>query len=134
MTERVFLDTSVLIRYLAEDDPPRAFAAASVIDGAATVVVSTGVILEAVHVLRTSLGHTNPSLGEALVAFLSKGNVALADADATHVVGALERTLRSSARRISDAIIAVAAEQAACHWIATFDEKFASPTIPSRLL
>ena len=65
---------------------------------------------------------------------LSKGNVWLSDADAAHVVAGIERTLRKSARRIPDAIIAAAAEHARCDWIATFDESFESPTVPSRLL
>jgi predicted nucleic acid-binding protein len=134
MADRVFLDTSVLIRYLAEDDPPRAFVAASLIDGQSTIVISTGVLLEALHVLRTAFGATNPALGEALISMLSKRNVELADADAGAVVSAISRTLRVSARRIPDAIVAAAAEQAGCGWIATFDEGFASPSVPSRLL
>jgi predicted nucleic acid-binding protein len=134
MAERVFLDTSVVVRYLAEDDPARAFAAASLIDGKGTVVVSTGVLLEALHVLRSAFGATNPALGEALISLLSRRNVELADADAASVVSGISRTLRLSARRIPDAILAASAEQAGCAWIATFDDGFASPTIPSRLL
>jgi predicted nucleic acid-binding protein len=30
--------------------------------------------------------------------------------------------------------LAAAAEQAGCDWIATFDEAFTSPTVPSRLI
>jgi predicted nucleic acid-binding protein len=132
--ERVFLDSSILIRYLAADDPPRAFAAAVLIDGDQTVVVSTGVLFETVHSLRTKLGTTNPELGQALISFLAKENVELADADLGRLVSSIERTLKLSARRIPDAILAAAAEQAECAWIATFDEGFVSPTVPSRLL
>lgn len=134
MSGRVFLDTSVLIRYFAADDPPRALAAASLIDGDQTVVVSTGSILETLHVLRTDYGVTNPALGRGLIRFLSKHNVSLADADVTAVVAGIERTLGLSERRIPDAILAAAAEAAGCDWIATFDEKFASPSVPSRLI
>jgi predicted nucleic acid-binding protein len=131
---RVFVDTSVVIRYLADDDPPRALAAAELIDSDATVIVSTGVILEAIHVLRTVYGSRNPELGQAVIRLLSKRNVSLSDADAGAVMAAIERTLKVSERRISDAVLAAAAEQAECDWIATFDEAFASPTIPSRLI
>jgi predicted nucleic acid-binding protein len=131
---RVFLDTSVLIRYFAADDPTRAFAAASLIDGDQTVVVSTGSILETLHVMRIEYGVTNPALGRGLIRFLSKHNVILADADVTAVVAGIERTLQLSERRIPDAILAAAAEGAGCDWIATFDEKFASPSVPSRLI
>ncbi len=134
MTERVFLDTSVLIRYLAEDDPPRALAAATLIDGDRTLVISGVVLLEAIHGLRTSMGHSNPDLARAMIAFLTRADVELVDADRAHVVGALEWTIRSSARRIPDAILAATAMQADCDWIATFDEAFASPTVPSRLI
>ena len=50
------------------------------------------------------------------------------------VVAAIERTLEHSERRIPDAILAAAAEQAGCAWIATFDESFVSPSVPSRLI
>ena len=103
-------------------------------DEEAAVVLSTGVILEAVHVLRTQLGVKNPGLGQGLIKFLSRHNVSLADADAGAVVAGIERTLSRSERRIPDAILAAAAEQAGCDWIATFDEAFTSPTVPSRLI
>jgi len=132
--ERVFVDSSVLVRYLAGDDPPRAFAAASLIDGDDTVVVSTGVLFETIHTMRTEYRSSNPGLGEAMIALLTKENVELADADLGRLVASIERTLTQSARRTPDAILAAAAEQAACAWIATFDEGFASPTVPARLL
>jgi predicted nucleic acid-binding protein len=134
MSERVFLDTSVLIRYLAGGDPPRAFAAATLIDSDRTLVVSGVALIETVHVMRTAAGMTNPELARALIAFLARANVELVDADRAHVVAALEWSLRSSARRIPDAIISSTAHKARCDWIATFDESFASPTVPARLL
>ena len=134
MDERVFLDTGVLVRYFATDDPPRALAAAKLIDGAATVVVSTGSVVETIHVMRTRYGFRNPELGLGLIEFLTKHNVLLADADAGAVVAGIERTLAFSERRIPDAILAAAAEEAGCDWIATFDEDFSSPTVPSRLI
>jgi predicted nucleic acid-binding protein len=134
VTERIFLDTSVLIRYFAEDDPPRALAAAALVDDADDLVISTGVLLETVHVLRTDYGVANPFLAQLLIQLLSRDNLRLADADATHVVQGLEWSLRASARRIPDAIIAAAARASGCDWIATFDEKFSSPTLPSRLI
>ena len=134
MSERVFLDASVVIRYLAEDDPPRALAAAKLIDSDRTLVVSGVVLLETVHALRTTVGQVNPELARAVILFVSRENVELVDADKAHLVAALEWSLASSARRIPDAIVATTAEQAACDWIATFDEAFSSPTVPSRLL
>jgi len=134
MTDRVFCDSGVLIRYLAEDDLPRAIAASELIDGQSRLVISTGVLFETVHVLRTQHGFADPRLATALIELLSRENIELADADAGHVVAGLTWTLRSSSRRIPDAVIAAAATQAGCDWIATFDEAFASPTVPSWLL
>jgi predicted nucleic acid-binding protein len=134
MTERVFIDTSVVIRYLAEDDPPRAFAAAALIESDRVLVVSGVVLVETIHAMRTSFGHANPTLARAVIRFLTLENVELADADKAHIVAALEWGLESSARKIPDALVAATAEQAGCDWIATFDEAFTSPTVPSRLL
>lgn len=134
MSERVFADTSIILRAFTDDDPPRALAAARLIDGPATVVVSTGVLLEAVHTLRSQYGIDNPRIGIGLVALLTRDNVELADADQAATVAAIRWTMRIAARRIPDAIIAAAAERAGCDWIATFDERFTSPTVPVRTI
>jgi predicted nucleic acid-binding protein len=134
MTERVFLDASVVVRYLSEDDPARAVAAAELIDGDRTMVISGVVLLESMHALRTGMGHENPALSRALIRFLTRENVEIVDADKAHLVAALERAMGTSARRISDAVIAATAEHAGCAWMATFDEAFRSPTIPARLI
>ena len=97
-------------------------------------MVSTGVILETVHVLRTQYDFTNPVLAELLVRFLSRRNVTVSDADKSGMIGALYWTQGVSARRISDAIVVAAAQQAGVEAIVTFDEKMASPTVPVRLL
>lgn len=134
MPSRVFLDTSVLIRYFAEDDPPRAFAAATLIESVTQLVISTGVLIEAIHVLRTRYGIRNPELAQGLIDFLARDNIEVSDADRGHLTEGLQWSLRASGRHIPDAILAAAAEQAACDWIATFDEGFSSPSVPSRLI
>ncbi len=134
MAARVFCDTSVLVRYFAEDDPPRALAAARLFDSDATLVVSTTALLELVHVLRTEFKVANPRLGEGLIRFLTRDGVELIDADRGATVAAIRWSLRSSARRLPDAILAAAAEYARCDAIATFDERMESPTVPVRLL
>lgn len=131
---RAFLDTSVLIRYFVEDDVPRALAAAELIEGAARLVVSTGVVLETIHVLRTDYGLDNPVLAGLLIRFLSRSNVVVADADKAGLIGALLWRQGASARRLSDAIVVTAAEKADVDFIATFDEKMAAPRVAVRLL
>jgi predicted nucleic acid-binding protein len=131
---RVFADTSVLVRYFVDDDPARAFAAATLVDSSNTIVVSTTALLELVHVLRTDHGIRNPTLAEGLIRFLARANVELADADQAAAIAGIRWTTRVSARRIPDALIAAAAEHARCDWIATFDERMASPTVPVRAI
>jgi predicted nucleic acid-binding protein len=131
---RLFCDTGVLVRYFADDDPPRALAAARLVDGEETLVVSTAAIIELVHVLRTDYGIQNPMLGDGLIRFLTRDNVELVDADQGATVAAIRWSLRVSARRIADAILAAAAEHARSDAIATFDERMESPTVPIQLL
>ena len=131
---RVFVDTGVLIRYFAEDDPPRALAAARLIDSDTTLVLSTGVLIELVHALRTQHGMANPAIGNALIRFLSRPNIELSDASRGQVIAALMWSLSTSARRIPDAIIAKAAEASRVDYIATFDERMSSPAVPIRLI
>ena len=130
----VFCDTSVLIRYFAEDDIPRAAAAAAFLDSGQEIVVSTGVILECLHVLRSQHGFTNPVLADLFTRFLSLQRVTVSDADKSGVLGAIAWTRNVSARRIADALIVSAAKRAGVEAIATFDEAMSSPTVPVRLL
>ena len=131
---RLFCDTGVLVRYFTGDDPPRALAAAELIDSEAVLVISTAVLLETTHVLRGDYGLSNPIIGQFLIELLMRENVRLTDADQAETVAALQWSLRSSARRIPDAVIAAAAQRAACTQIVTFDEAFDSPSVPVRLL
>ncbi len=131
---RVYVDTSVLVRYFADDDPARAFAAATLVDGDDTLVVSTASLIELVHVLRTEYRVANPELANGLATFLARENVELADADRDGTIAALRWSARASARRIPDALIGAAAERARCAWIATFDQEMTTRTVPVRSL
>jgi predicted nucleic acid-binding protein len=122
------------VRYFASDDPPRAFAAAGLVDSDAQLFVSTGVLIELVHALRVEQAATDPDLAQGLIQFLSRTNVHVIDADAASIVAGLNWSVRDSARRIPDAILAAAAQRAACDYIASFDERFSSPSVQVRLL
>lgn len=131
---RVFCDSGVIVRYFVGDDPARSLAAARLIDGDDTVVVSTAVLLEAIHVLRGEYQVPNPELGAGLIRFLSRADVELLDADQESAIAGIGWSLRHSARRIPDALVAAAAEFARCDVIATFDESFRSPSVPVRMI
>lgn len=132
---RIFCDTSVLIRYWTGDDPPRALAAAALLErDDVEPVISSGVLIEAVHALRTRYRLTDLQAGPLLISFLTRENVRLSDADKAIAVEALRWSSDASSRRIPDALLAAAAERSGCEAIATFDEKFRSPSVPIRLL
>ena len=133
MVRRVFCDTGILVRYFADDDPPRALAAARLIDGGDTLVISTAVLIEVVHVLRTQHGRANPEIAGALIEFLTKRGVELIDADLPEAVAALRWSARLPARRVPDALISAAANHARCDLIATFDERMSTVDVPVRL-
>jgi predicted nucleic-acid-binding protein len=59
--KRIFCDTSVLMRYFVGDDAARGFAAAALIESSALLFVSTGVLIELIHGLRTEIGISIPS-------------------------------------------------------------------------
>lgn len=109
-------------------------AASRLVDSGRELIVSTGVLLETLHVLRTEYGFTNPLLADLFTTFLSHDRVSLSDADKAGVLGALAWTRGVSARRVADAVIVAAAEQAGAEAIVTFDEAMSSPTVPVRLL
>ncbi len=83
---------------------------------------------------RTQHSRANPEIADALVAFLTKRGVELADADQAYAVAALRWSARVSARRIPDALIAAAADRAGCDIIATFDEALTTSSVPVRML
>lgn len=127
-----FCDTSVLIRYFAEDDIARA-AAAALIDSDTRVVLSTAVIVETVHVLRRLYGFADQRIASLLLRFLSRTNVEVADADKAGVIAAIT-SIRGSSRRVPDALIVMAAQQSRVDFIATLDEKLTSPLLQVRML
>jgi len=75
-----------------------------------------------------------PSLARLLTGLLSRSNVVLSDADKSAVISAIYWTQGVSSRRIPDAILAAAAEQAHVDYLATFDEKFSAPSVAVRVL
>ena len=111
-----------------------ALAAAILVDSETTLVVSTGVILEVLHVLRTQYRYENPLLGDLLVRFLTRSNVEVADADRRGVVSAIASTRGVSARRIPDVLHAEAAAHARCDALVTFDQGMRPGVIPVQLL
>ena len=71
----IYVDTSVVVRYLTGDDPERSPAAAAVIETDDPRAVSVISILEAAHVLRTGYGYERRNIAEALIGLTERRNV-----------------------------------------------------------
>lgn len=127
----IALDTSALLRYLTNDRPRSAATVAAAIDGGEPIGISSLVLGEAVHVLRSApYERRNPDLADALVELLAHENVALTDLDADLASAAIGGVRHVSARHIVDALISAAAQQAGARTLLTNDSEFASTLVP----
>lgn len=117
---RVALDTNVLVRYLTEDDEAQTAVAASVIEGASAVLVSTIVLAEAAWVLRRAYKHTPAEVAAALRGFVEARGVEVDEA-------AVEAGLRclEQGGDFADGVVAEEAARSRCDRLVTFDRKFA---------
>ena len=71
----MYVDTSVIVRYLTSDDPPRSRAAALVIETQATRAISVISLLEAAHVLRWDYQHERRNIAAALIELVARRNI-----------------------------------------------------------
>lgn len=127
----IFLDSSVLVRYLTEDDPALATTAATLVGGEEEVGISTLVLLELVHVLRGKpYFQANPGIADALVVLLQHENLRLVDLDADLASAAIVGVRHLSARHIADALISASASHAGARLLTTNDLKFSSQLVP----
>lgn len=120
----IYVDTSVVVRYLTGDDPERSPAAAAVIetdDPRAIFIVS---ILEAAHVLRTGYGYERRNIAEALIGLIERRNIVVPEVLKDHVIRWLDEWRDGKADSIGDALIAASMSDQAAEAIVTFDRGF----------
>ncbi|MFC3088702.1 PIN domain-containing protein [Tabrizicola soli] len=119
------LDTNVLVRFLVQDEPEQAAAAAALISGlteAAPGFVCREVMVELVWVLERAYGLDRADIVRALDGLLEARELTLEAAD--RVAVAADR-YRKGGPGFADQMISLAGQGAGCRETATFDRKAA---------
>ncbi len=114
------VDTNILVRYLTWDDPVQSPLAASAIETAATLFISSVVLCETVWVLRRVYGLTPPEIVPVLRNFIAAETVEL---DRPLAEAGLQCLAQGG--DFADGVILLEAERAKAEEFFTFDEKFA---------
>lgn len=120
----IYVDTSVVIRYLTGDDPDRTSAAMAIIETQATRAVSIVSILEASHVLRAAYAYERRHIASALIDLVARRNVVVPEFAKDHVLHWLSSWGNGSVGSVGDALIAASMSANDAEAIATFDAGF----------
>ena len=116
------VDTSVVVRYLVGTPATQARRAAALIDDEATEIgISTVVLAECAHVLRTQYEIEQRAIIDTLIDLIQRENVRLLGGRADLVVELLVRARGLPGRPIPDALVVAAALEADALPLATFD-------------
>lgn len=120
----IYVDTSIVVRYLTGDDPERSPAAAVAIETEEPRALSIIAILETAHVLRTGYGHERRPIAEALIGLVERQNMVVPEVPKEHVLRWLDAWRHGVADSIGDALIAASMSARAAPAIITFDHRF----------
>jgi predicted nucleic acid-binding protein len=118
------VDTSVVVRYLVGTPVNQARRAAALIDDEATEIgISTVVLAECAHVLRTQYEVDQRAIIDTLIDLIQRENVRLLGGRSDLVVEMLVRARSLPGRPIPDALVVAAALEADALPLATFDRQ-----------
>jgi len=120
----IVVDTSVVVRYLVGTPLSQARRAAALIDDEATEIgISTVVLAECAHVLRTQYEVDQRAIIDTLIDLIQRRNVRLLGGRSDLVVEMLVRARGLPVRPIPDALVVAAALEADALPLATFDRQ-----------
>ena len=125
----VAIDTNVLARYLTWDDEVQALAAATVIEAAEPMSVSTVVLCELAWVLKRAYRYTAAEIAVAIAGIVTSANMITDRAAAEAGLAVLRQ-----GGDFADGIIQCEASRARCRHIVTFDRDFARRLDPTRVV
>lgn len=130
----VFLDTSVVVRYITGDPPDQAEKALAIIESDRPLVVATVGLAEIAFVLTSNYRVPRSRVVDAMIALLERPNVAVHDLTNSAAIEAL--SLCRPSRRVSfaDALIWAAARTTLERRVITFDQRFPSRDLDLELL
>jgi predicted nucleic acid-binding protein len=120
----IYVDTSIIVRYLTGDDPERSPAAAAVIDTEDLRAVSIVSIVEVAHVLRSEYHHERRGIASALLGLVERRNVVVPEFPKEHVLRWLDAWRDGAADSIGDALVAASMFAHSAEAIVTFDRGF----------
>lgn len=120
----LFLDTSVVVRYLLGEPEDLAARAAEIIEEADDLVLSELALVEAAYVLQSVYEVARPRLLDALTLFVQRRNVRLLNLPKSSALEALELCRPSGLHSFTDALLWAQARHARASAIATFDRRF----------
>lgn len=118
-----FIDSSVLVRYLTEDDPRRAKVAEAIIESD-DLLVNGVIVSEVAYVLHKAYGYPRSEVTQALVQFLQRENVRMIDMPKELAAVALLKTQTSSRLSFGDALILAQMQASGYREIYSFDVRF----------
>ena len=121
----IALDTNVLVRFLTQDEPAQARAAADLISGLTMDnpgFVCREVMVELVWVLERSYDYSRSDISGVLEGLLSALELVIEEADS---VGAILQLYEAKGFGFSDLMIRQAAMRSGSQHLATFDKKAA---------
>ena len=118
-----FVDTSVLIRYFTDDLPDQAEVAERIIENN-DLLVNTVILLECSFVLTRLYGYPREKVVDALVEFLLRENVVMADLPKELVAAALLEARNSHRLSFGDLLVIASMRGAGVHEIYSFDKGF----------
>lgn len=117
----IALDTNVLVRYLAQDDPKQSLLASRLIETLTSEMpgyVGIVSVVEVVWVLTGCYAASRETVAEVLATLLQTKGIVVANAD---VVWKAVRLFRQGKADFADCLIKCFADEAACERVVTFD-------------
>jgi predicted nucleic-acid-binding protein len=118
------IETSVLVRYLVQDDPEQGAAAARLVDSDAVMEVSLVALAETAFVLAHHYRVPRDQIVDALVKLVRKRNIRLFGVDKDLVASALLRCGGSGRVSFADALIYAEARAHQLTSLYSFDRRF----------
>lgn len=128
----VYLDTSVLVRYITADPHEMALRAAQLIDSDDPLVITETALNETAYVLRRVYGLTREETVDVLIEVLHRSNIHFQPLDKLLVIDALRMCRPSGRVSFGDALIWAAAHAAPPSAVFSFDRRFPAEGIELR--
>ena len=128
----VFLDTSVIIRYLTRDHPDMFERAVQIIEGTDELIITEGVLGETAFVLSSVYRMSRQQTIDFMIALVERENISTYAMDKAFVLQGLIMCRPSGRVSVADAMLWAAARTAGASAIYTFDERFPGDSVELR--